>query len=172
VFFVQPLSDFTNHQSEKILGRRSFAFDARRFDCSFWIFAGFQVAMFAFVVPFAIAGAIGAYLFFAQHRFRGMRLLPANQWSYFRAALESSSCLKLSSIMNWFTANIGYHHIHHLNSHIPFYRLPEAMAAIPELRQALVTTLRPRDIFDSLRLNLWDTNSNQLVTYKDAATLS
>ena len=77
--------------------------------------------------------------------------------------------MKLGPIMNWFTGNIGYHHVHHLNSLIPFYRLPEAMAAIPELQSPVVTTLRPRDISRCLRLSLWDVPSQRLVTYRKAA---
>ncbi|MBW2471931.1 MAG: fatty acid desaturase [Deltaproteobacteria bacterium] len=134
-----------------------------------WSFAGFPVAFFAFLLPFAIAAASGAYLFFAQHNFEGLRILPSEEWSHFRAALESSSYMKLGPIMNWFTGNIGYHHVHHLNSLIPFYRLPEAMAAIPELQSPVVTTLRPRDIITCLRLSLWDVRSQRLVTYRTAA---
>jgi omega-6 fatty acid desaturase (delta-12 desaturase) len=134
-----------------------------------WFFAGFPVAFFAFLLPFAIAAASGAYLFFAQHNFEGLRILPSEEWSHFRAALESSSYMKLGPIMNWFTGNIGYHHVHHLNSLIPFYRLPEAMAAIPELQSPVVTTLRPRDIITCLRLSLWDVRSQRLVTYRTAA---
>ena len=57
----------------------------------------------------------------------------------------SSSYLKLGLLLRWFTGNIGFHHVRHLNSLIPFYRLPDAMAAIPELQHPGVTTLRPRD---------------------------
>ena len=56
----------------------------------------------------------------------GMRILPEESWTYQRAALESSSYMKLNRVMRWITGNIGYHHIHHLNVRIPFYRLPEA----------------------------------------------
>ena len=60
--------------------------------------------------------------------------------------------MKLNKIMQWFTGNIGFHHIHHLNVRIPFYRLPEAMAAIPELQSPITTTLSPRDIRDCFSL--------------------
>ncbi len=133
-----------------------------------WVFAGWSVVFFSFLLPFAIAGMTGAYLFFAQHNFEGMRVLPIAEWDHYRGSLESSSYLKLGPIMSWFTGNIGYHHVHHLNSLIPFYRLPEAMAAIPELQQPLVTTLRPRDVFACLRLHLWDSQKQQLVSYKQA----
>lgn len=70
--------------------------------------------------------------------------------------------------MRWFTGNIGYHHVHHLNSLIPFYQLPEAMSAVPELQRPIVTSLNPRDIVACLRLNLWDWQKQELVGYKDA----
>jgi omega-6 fatty acid desaturase (delta-12 desaturase) len=131
-----------------------------------WIFAGFQVALFAMLLPFAIGAAAGAYLFYAQHNYEGLHILPVGEWSHFRAALESSSYLKLGPLLNWFTGNIGYHHVHHLNSLIPFYRLPEAMAAIPELQSPIVTTLRPKDVLACFRLSLWDTKSEQLVNHR------
>lgn len=130
-----------------------------------WAFAGFPVVFFSLLLPFAVAAATGAYLFFAQHNYAGMRIVPAEEWSHFRAALESSSYLRMGRLMNWFTANIGYHHVHHLNSLIPFYRLPEAMAAIPELQSPSVTTLWPRDVLSCMRLSLWDARAQQLVTY-------
>ncbi len=133
-----------------------------------WVFAGFPVALFAFLLPFAIAAAMGAYLFFAQHNFKGLRIIPMEEWSHFRAALESSSFMKLGPMMNWFTGNIGYHHVHHLNSLIPFYRLPEAMAATAELQHPVITTLRPSDVISCFRLGLWDIASQRLVTYRDA----
>lgn len=135
---------------------------------SLWVFAGLATAFFAFIIPFAIATALGAYLFYAQHNFADTRIVPGEEWTFYHGALESSSYMKLGPIMKWFTANIGYHHIHHLNAHIPFYRLPEAMAAIPELQNPPITTLRPRDIVTCLRLNLWDTEKQRLVSYRDA----
>jgi acyl-lipid omega-6 desaturase (Delta-12 desaturase) len=133
------------------------------------LWLGFDVALFAFILPYAIASALGAYLFYAQHTYEGLRILPADEWSYFDAALASSSYLKMGRIMNWFTGNIGYHHIHHLNSHIPFYRLPEAMAALPELQNPAITTLRPRDILACFRANLWETSTQRMVSYRHAA---
>ena len=133
-----------------------------------WTLAGFLAVFFVLLLPFALAAAMGAYLFFAQHNFVGMRIVPIEQWTHYRGALESSSYMKLGPIMQWVTGNIGYHHIHHLNALIPFYRLPEAMAAIPELQTPAVTSLRPRDMIACLRLNLWDLNKAQLVAYGEA----
>ncbi|MFN0059755.1 MAG: fatty acid desaturase family protein [Planctomycetota bacterium] len=132
------------------------------------VFFGVTTACFAFLLPFTIAAAAGAYLFFAQHNYEGMNVLKPEEWTYYRGATESSSFMRMSRVTHWFTGNIGYHHLHHLNPLIPFYRLPEAMAAVPELQHPQATSLRPRDIFACLRLNLWDPERQRLVTYRDA----
>ncbi|HET9429125.1 MAG TPA: fatty acid desaturase, partial [Allosphingosinicella sp.] len=114
-----------------------------------WVFAGVDTAFFALLLPMAIAGALGGYLFYVQHSFPGMDILPEAEWTHYRAALVSSSYLRLGAVLRWFTGNIGFHHVHHLNSLIPFYQLPHAMEAIPELQHPTVTTLRPRDVLAS-----------------------
>jgi omega-6 fatty acid desaturase (delta-12 desaturase) len=74
--------------------------------------------------------------------------------------------MKLGPIMSYFTGNIGYHHVHHLNHRIPFYRLPEAMAAIEELQHPRgVTSLSPRDILACFRQKLWDPEQGRMVGY-------
>jgi omega-6 fatty acid desaturase (delta-12 desaturase) len=97
-----------------------------------------------------------------------MQLLPDDEWTAYRAALASSSYLRLGPVLRWFSGNIGFHHVHHLNSLIPFYRLPQAMAAIPELRDPHVTTLKLRDVVACFRANLWDEASGRMVRYRDA----
>jgi omega-6 fatty acid desaturase (delta-12 desaturase) len=77
--------------------------------------------------------------------------------------------MKTSKLMAWFTANIGYHHIHHLNARIPFYRLPEVLAAIPELRNPKVTSLSPVEIYRCLRLKVWDVNQQKMVALDGSA---
>ena len=128
-------------------------------------YAGFAAFAFAYGLPLAIATALGGYLFYAQHNFPGVQVQPRESWSYTRAALESSSYLKMGPVLRWFTGNIGYHHVHHLNAQIPFYRLPEAMAAIPELQRPSTTSFAPRDIVGCLRLKLWDPASGTMVGY-------
>src|SRR5471030_3184003 len=108
------------------------------------------------LLPMAVAAAMGGYVFYAQHSFPGIRILPDEEWTHYRAALVSSSYLRLGPVLRWFTGNIGFHHVHHLNSLIPFYLLPQAMAAVPELQHPTVTTLKPRDIMACFRANLWD----------------
>lgn len=124
---------------------------------------GWLALVLTMVIPFFIAGALGAYLFYAQHNFPGVVLRDEAGWTYEGAALDSSSHLKTGPILSWFTGNIGYHHIHHLNHRIPFYRLPEVYRAIPELRAAKTTTLNPSDIFRCLRLKVWCVTSQQMV---------
>lgn len=129
-----------------------------------WYF-GAATLFFAFLLPLMVATAAGAYLFYAQHNFEGMHLQPRESWSYTKAAIESSSYMKTGKLMAWFTGNIGYHHVHHLNPGIPFYRLPEAHAQIPELQAAKVTTLWPKDIAACFRLKVWDPEREQMVGY-------
>lgn len=135
-----------------------------------WVLGGFNLVFFVILLPMTIASAIGCYLFFAQHSFRRMQIVSPEAWNYYRAAIESSSFLRMNRIMQWFTGNIGYHHIHHLNVRIPFYRLPEVMAAIPELQTPIVTTLSPRDIADCFRSALWDEEKQRMVSYREAST--
>lgn len=127
-----------------------------------------DVLLFAVLIPWSLASTLGAYLFFAQHTFPGMKLRPDDDWDYVVAALRSSSYMKMNPVMRWFTANIGYHHVHHLNARIPFYRLPEAMVAIEELQTPVTTSLRPTDIIRCLRLNLWDPQRDRLVSFAEA----
>ena len=131
-----------------------------------WCF-GWVTAMFVLVLPAWIATMSGAYLFYAQHNFPAAKIRSRAQWSYTGAALESSSFLKMGAIMNWLTGNIGYHHVHHLNSKIPFYRLPEAMAALAPLQKPNTTTLRVFDIISCLRLKLWDAKLDRFITFAE-----
>lgn len=131
------------------------------------IFAGWQVWLFALFIPYFIACAMGAYLFYAQHNFPSTTFNDNKDWKYEVAALESSSYMVMNPVMEWFTGNIGYHHIHHLNARIPFYRLPEAMAAIPELQTAKTTSLKPSEIIACFRLKVWDPELNRMVGFRE-----
>jgi len=126
-------------------------------------FVGLQVWFFSMFIPFFISGALGDYLFYAQHNFPDVTFHENGDWAYEKAALESSSFLKMGPIMNWFTANIGYHHVHHLNSRIPFYRLPEVMHDLPELQHPKKTSLSIKDIAACLKLKVWDPEKGKMV---------
>ena len=118
------------------------------------------------LLPFSVAGALGSYLFYAQHNFPGVILKDNKGWTYEGAALESSSFLKTNPLMSWFTGNIGYHHIHHLNHRVPFYRLPELYRDIPELRQARTTSLHPLEVLRCLRLKVWCVETQRMVSVR------
>jgi omega-6 fatty acid desaturase (delta-12 desaturase) len=129
---------------------------------------GVEAALFTVVVPVAIATALGSYLFYAQHNFPGMQIRGRREWEYTYAALRSSSMFDMNPLMHWLTGNIGFHHVHHLNHRIPFYRLPEAMREMPELQDPGRTSWRPRDVLAALRGNVWDPKLGRMVTYAEA----
>jgi omega-6 fatty acid desaturase (delta-12 desaturase) len=126
-------------------------------------FLGWQTWILMCAIPHFISGAMGAYLFYAQHNFPGSTFVGNEEWTYEGAALESSSYMKLNVFFQWVSANIGFHHIHHLNARIPFYRLPEVMKAIPELQAAKTTSLKPKDVIACFKLKVYDFEKQELV---------
>jgi omega-6 fatty acid desaturase (delta-12 desaturase) len=126
-------------------------------------FLGWQTWILMCAIPHFISGAMGSYLFYAQHNFPTVTFVGNEEWTYEGAALDSSSFMKLNQAMHWFTANIGYHHIHHMNSRIPFYRLPEVWDAVPEMRTAKTTSLKIKDIWACLKLKVWDFDNKKMV---------
>jgi omega-6 fatty acid desaturase (delta-12 desaturase) len=131
------------------------------------IYGGFEPLLFLYLIPVVSAGALGAYLFYSQHNFVGMQVPDEDEWDYHSASVATSSYLETGPLMRFFTGNIGYHHVHHLNAQIPFYRLPQVMAEMPELQHPIRTTLRPRDVLGNLRLKLWDESRREMVTFRD-----
>jgi omega-6 fatty acid desaturase (delta-12 desaturase) len=127
---------------------------------------GWLALALTLILPLCIACALGAYLFYAQHNFPTVTFKDKAGWTYEGAALESSSYLKTSRVMAWFTGNIGYHHIHHLNHRIPFYRLPEVMRAMPELQRAKTTSLWPLEVIRCLRLKVWCVETQRMVSVR------
>jgi len=126
-------------------------------------FTGWSGLLLTQTLPALITFGLGSYLFYAQHNFPTVSFYEKGGWTYERAALDSSSFLKTGPVMGWFTGNIGYHHIHHLNARIPFYRLPEVLAAIPELQMPKTTSLGPLEVMRCLRLKVWDTELQRMV---------
>jgi omega-6 fatty acid desaturase (delta-12 desaturase) len=127
---------------------------------------GWMQWVYSVIIPFTLTCGFGAYLFYAQHNFPGVWFAENVDWKYDIAALKSSSFMVMNPVMNYFTANIGYHHIHHLNARIPFYRLPEVMAHFPELQGAKRTSLSLKDIRECLRLKVWDPDLNRMVGFE------
>ncbi|HMD60194.1 MAG TPA: fatty acid desaturase [Opitutaceae bacterium] len=131
------------------------------------ILGGWPALLLSLVIPFFITYAVATYFFYAQHNFPGVSFSDQGGWTYEKAALESSSFMRTGRIMAWFTANISYHHIHHLNARVPFYRLPEVMRGIPELQNPKTTSLYPAEILRCLRLKVWDVEAQRMVGVPD-----
>lgn len=127
---------------------------------------GFAVTAMVFFPVLLTAASVGVWLFYVQHQFEDTLWDKSEDWSFHEAALHGSSHLDLPWLLRWFTANIGIHHVHHLASRIPFYRLPEVLIAYPSLRTlnrlTAIQTLKP------LRLTLWDEGQRKLVTFREA----
>jgi omega-6 fatty acid desaturase (delta-12 desaturase) len=102
----------------------------------------------------ALAGAIGLWLFYVQHQFEGAYWARSKDWNYTSAALEGSSFYKLPKLLQWFTGNIGFHHIHHLSPRIPNYHLELCHDADPYFKTIKPVTLSAS--FKSLTFRLWD----------------
>jgi omega-6 fatty acid desaturase (delta-12 desaturase) len=101
-----------------------------------------------------------------QHQFEETHWKTSENWQLHEAALEGSSHYDLPVVLRWFTANIGIHHVHHLYSRIPFYRLTDVLRDNEELVHRGRMTLR--ESFRCARLDLWDSAQNKLVSFKDA----
>ncbi|HEX7119077.1 MAG TPA: fatty acid desaturase [Longimicrobiales bacterium] len=117
-----------------------------------------------------ITCAAGVWLFYVQHQFEETYWHRHDDWDYFDAALQGSSHLVLPRPLQWLTASIGLHHIHHLNAQIPNYRLQECLEDVPELQHA--TKITPADGWRLFRLTLWDEDSRRLVGFREARRLA
>jgi omega-6 fatty acid desaturase (delta-12 desaturase) len=112
-----------------------------------------------------IAASVGVWLFYIQHQFEDAYWQAAPGWSFHEAALMGSSHYVLPPVLRWFTANIGVHHIHHLCSAIPFYRLPKVLRKLPHLTE--VNRMTILQSFTSIGLVLWDEDAGRLVRFRD-----
>lgn len=114
-----------------------------------------------------VAATAGVWLFYVQHQFEDTVWEDDAEWSFHEAALHGSSNYDLPLILRWFTGNIGIHHVHHLSSRIPFYRLPEVLRSHPEL--AGVSRLTLGQSLATVRLGLWDERKRRLLPFSEAA---
>jgi len=111
----------------------------------------------------ALAGAGGVWLFYVQHQFEDAHWAHSPDWDYAEAALKGSSFYKLPRLLQWFSGNIGFHHIHHLSARIPNYHLEKCHRSEP-----LFNTVKPITLFSSLKalsFQLWDEQRQKLVGY-------
>jgi len=116
------------------------------------------------------AASAGVWLFYVQHQFEHTTWTKDGDWDLHDAALRGSSYYDLPAFLRWFTANIGIHHVHHLSSRIPYYRLPRVLRDHPELRDVGRLTLLQS--FRCVRLALWDETQRRLVSFREASALS
>jgi omega-6 fatty acid desaturase (delta-12 desaturase) len=110
------------------------------------------------------AGAMGVWLFYVQHQFEGVYWARHDEWDPLKAALKGSSYYRLPKVLQWFTGNIGLHHIHHVLPRIPNYKLQQCYNDIPFLQEVRPLTIRRS--LKSLHLNLWDERQKRLVSFR------
>jgi omega-6 fatty acid desaturase (delta-12 desaturase) len=132
------------------------------------LIALFGIERFLWVyVPVVMLSSAGAvWLFYVQHQYPGTYFRRQRDWSYQKAALEGSSFYDLPRLLHWCCANIGFHHIHHLNPKVPNYRLPACHAQNESFAKA--THLSIRDSLPTANLALWHEEEGKLVTFREA----
>ncbi len=128
-----------------------------------WYFAGFGTWAAVQMPAAMIAGTAGVFLFYVQHQFEDVYWESGDEWSYAEAALHGSSYLKLPRFFQFFTGNIGLHHVHHLSSRVPNYNLERAHEELSIFRE--VPVLTPWSGMKTVRLKLIDPDSGTLLTW-------
>ena len=114
----------------------------------------------------ALAGSAGVWLFYVQHQFEKTHWAQGREWHFQDAALHGSSHYDLPLVLQWLTGNIGIHHVHHLSSRVPYYRLPEVLRDYPELSGIGRITIK--ESLRCVKLVLWDEPSQRLISFRDA----
>ena len=128
-----------------------------------WLF-GLKAYLLLQLIVLLVAGSTGIWLFYVQHQFEGVYWERKGEWDYSLAALQGSSFYKLPKVLQWFSGNIGFHHIHHLSPRIPNYNLEKCHRAEP-----LFQTVKPVTLFSSFKsftFRLWDEQRRKLVGYR------
>jgi len=127
---------------------------------------GFKAFFMVHVPIMLLAASAGVWLFYVQHQFENTVWDSGDDWDWHEAAFNGSSFYDLPTVLSWFTGNIGVHHVHHLCSRIPFYRLPQVIKDFPALREHSRLTLL--DSLSCVRLVLWDEKRRSLVSFRAA----
>jgi acyl-lipid omega-6 desaturase (Delta-12 desaturase) len=124
---------------------------------------GFKAYAILQLTAMSVAAGTGVWMFYVQHQFEGVYWERGHEWDYTAAALEGSSFYKLPKVLQWFSGNIGFHHIHHLSPRIPNYNLERCHEATPLFQKVKPITLLSS--LKSIHLRLWDEQLKKLVTY-------
>lgn len=130
-------------------------------------FGGIAPILLIFLPTTLLAATAGMWLFYVQHQFEDAHWERGDDWQLHDAALHGSSHYIMPPVLQWISANIGIHHVHHLYSRIPFYRLPEVLNDHAELADGNRMTIR--ESLKSARLHLWDEQSRRLLSFRQAA---
>jgi len=134
-----------------------------------YYFGGAMPILLIFLPSTLLAGSAGIWLFYVQHQFETAHWENSESWTLHEAALHGSSHYVLPKVLQWLSANIGIHHVHHLHSRIPFYRLPEVLRDQPALAEGNRMTIRQS--IRNARLHLWDEESKRLLSFAEARAL-
>ncbi len=129
-------------------------------------FGGAMPILLIFLPSTLLAASAGVWLFYVQHQFEDTHWEAEEDWDLHDAALHGSSHYVLPSVLQWISGNIGIHHVHHLYSRIPFYRLPEVLQDHERLASSSRLTIKQS--LQSARLHLWDENRKKLVSFGQA----
>jgi omega-6 fatty acid desaturase (delta-12 desaturase) len=129
-------------------------------------FGGLMPILLIFLPSTVLAATAGVWLFYVQHQFETTHWESDENWQLHDAALEGSSHYVLPGWLQWLSANIGIHHVHHVNSRIPFYRLPEALRDHAQLAQ--INRMTIRESLANARLHLWDEKARRLLSFAEA----
>jgi acyl-lipid omega-6 desaturase (Delta-12 desaturase) len=132
----------------------------------FGLWLGFGKALMIGLPIIVIGGSVGTWLFYVQHQFERTYWEHTPEWDYTLAAMHGSSYYKLPRILQWFTGNIGFHHIHHLSPRIPNYNLQKCHEENPIMQRVVQLTLLSS--FKTMLLTLWDEKERRLVTFREA----
>jgi len=130
---------------------------------------GWQAFLLIQLPVTVFASTTGTWLFYIQHQFEDTYWEKSGNWDFTIAALQGSSFYKLPKVLQWFTGNIGFHHIHHLSPRIPNYLLPKCHEENSLFQK--VSVLSVRTSLKSSLLSLWDENQKKLVGFKYLKTL-
>ncbi|WP_299281581.1 fatty acid desaturase [uncultured Tateyamaria sp.] len=129
-------------------------------------FGGWMPIVLIFLPSTILAATAGVWLFYVQHQFETTHWEKEPEWQMHHAALHGSSHYVLPKVLQWATGNIGIHHVHHLYSRLPFYRLPQVLRDHADL--ANINRMTIRDSLETARLHLWDEKTKRLLSFAQA----
>lgn len=127
---------------------------------------GLKPFLIIYIPTVIIASATGSWLTYVHHQFENTSWIAPDEWNFQDSALYGSSYYELPAFLRWMTGDIGVHHVHHLCSRIPFYRLKRVLNDYPTLKE--INRLTIRDSLKTIRLNIWDDDKNKLVSFHES----